>query len=58
MSEISKLGGPSKIWFRGALGSHSSIALTVVVSLADDMLLRMVILVLPLRMPHPGRNLP
>ena len=52
ISESSKFGGPSKIFFLYAL------LLTVVVGLADDVLFRMVVLVLPLRVPHPGRNLP
>ena len=52
ISESSKLGGPSKICFLYAM------LLTVVVGLADDVLFRMVVLVLPLRVPHPGRNLP
>ena len=51
MSEFSKLGGPSKICFLYAQ------VLTVVVGLADDVLLRMVVFILPLRVPHPRRNL-
>ena len=49
--------GILKTWWVSKICFLYAQVLTVVVGLADDVLLRMVVFILPLRVPHPGRNL-
>ena len=46
-----------KMWLHGVIAKPKKVLLTVVVGLADDVLLHVVVAVLSLRMPHPSRNL-